>query len=209
MTTPSTTQSPIQGQGEASTSIAASDNRVRFREAFALSGSVTGTSGCFAPYDLVLEKRAHGSTGIRPFARISTDSEGNWEHTVRSPRSADYLAAVTSTENCEGSRSMPEPVEVRAGVIVRRRHCDSAVGSDGVRGYTQVTARGSVAPNHRGTKVRLQRRKRSGGWRTLAGDRLNARSRFGLFGPTCGGRYRVVWRKQAPENLRGEARFRL
>jgi hypothetical protein len=205
---------PPPPQGQASSTITANKERTRYRKPFRLAGQVTGTAGCTAPYEVSLEKRVHGTTAIRGFTRVTTDGSGGWQTAVRSRKSADYFATVTSTERCQGSRSDARPVAVRVQVSrgpVSCSHKDqfpSGASGSGACCY-RLSLEGPVRPNHGGTKVQLQRHKRKGGWRLLDVDRLNRRSRFSLSGPTCDGRYRIVWRKQAPENIRGEARFRL
>jgi hypothetical protein len=58
-----------------------------------------------------------------------------------------------------------------------------------------VRIKGRVSPNQRNSKVRLQQR-RGGGWETVLGDRLDARSaylfEFEATGPKSQ-RYRVHW----------------
>jgi hypothetical protein len=158
-----------------------------------------GSGGCSAPYEVILYKRNHGSTDLRPSGDpVSTDGSGRWAVAVRSKKNADWMAEVRSTPRCDGEMSGSEDVLVRAGVMTEPVSCTQG----------DFTVNGAVRPNHGGSQVKVERFTRKH-WRKLDTDRLNGESRYRLSGGSCSGRYRVVWEKQGPENLRGQDIFRL
>jgi hypothetical protein len=200
---PTATETAPPPRGTASTTLSSDRDRVDHRRPFTLAGVVTGTPPCLGPYEIAVHKRVHGGTSIEVLGRsVSTDLDGSWRLTLRSKRSADYIAEVVPSGNCDGGRSLAVSVGVRVGIEVTDIDSPSRLERP-----SRFRVRGVVRPEHPGTRVHLERR-RDGRWRSLDVDRLDRRSRFTLVGSGERGRFRIVWRQQDPDNLRSHKFFR-
>ncbi len=182
--------------GEMRTTLERSRAKVGYRRPFTLSGKWSGDAGCTGPRSVQIRKRVLSRKAVKTIASVDVGANGSWLFEHRSGRSAAYTAAATPTENCDGDSSAPKRVLVRAKVTANLPdRCSSP---------QQI--RGRVFPNHRHTIVRLQRR-RAGSWQTVDRDKLNKNSKYAVTAPKCSKRHRVVWPKQAPDNLRGIRTF--
>ena len=136
-----------------------------------------------------LQRRLAGASEFLNFRSDLTGSEGEYAFLdVVIEQNADYRAIAPSHDNCATAESSTQTVLARGRVTI------GANDKTPKRG-TKVRITGSVRPRDPGSKVRLQQR-RGGGWETVLGDRLDARSRylfeFDATGPKTQ-RYRVHW----------------
>jgi hypothetical protein len=184
--------------GELRTTLRSNREKVGYQRAFTLSGDVTADAECSGPKVVQIRKRILGTERAEPIASIDAGGDGSWSLVHRSGRSAEYTAGVNSTSNCDGNSSAPLKVQVRAKVTAPVP--ESCIAPQRIRGR--------VKPNHKYTRVRLQRRL-GDSWRIVDGDELNKESKYTLFASRCSMTYRVVWPKQAPNNLRGIKEFKL
>lgn len=193
---PSPSPSPTESPGTATTSISTQRDIVGYKRSFALSGVVETNGGCSGPVTVEIEKRVHGTDAYRSIATVRVDDDGDWSVTLRSKRSASYIARVHDTDDCRGEMSAPLDVLVRAEIDVKvpRRCKDKNV------------LRGKVRPGYEATRVILKRREGER-WRKVDSDLLNAGSRFVLNARQCG-RHRIVWPSQNEANERGRVTFR-
>jgi hypothetical protein len=180
--------------GRATTSLETSRSKTRLRAAVNLSGRVTGSPPCAAPYDITIERRLHGTDQFRTLKATQTDAQGIWQTTIHPTRNATYRAGVESRSDCAGELSSPADVLVRVKVAARTgRTCRAGIS-------------GRVRPPYPGRFVELQWRK-DHRWHDVERDKLSRRSRFKLHPERCNGPvYRVVWRKQSERNIWGKSR---
>jgi hypothetical protein len=163
-----------------------------------LHGQVTDDSTCTGPHEISILARIHGRDSFEEVARVRAAEDGTWRHKLRIKRSSSFTATPRNSGECETRTSAPTDVLVKVKITARvPKVCRQT-----------ATVRGRIAPNHRRSKVTLER-KRKGGWKVVDRDRLNHRSRFKLTLPVCRGRFRVEWPAQDPSNLANVHRFRL
>lgn len=196
---PNTTSSP-PGEGEMSTTLKSSRSIALYRQGFRLSGVVSGDAECGKPGDHVVgvTKRVLGTDETKSVDRaVPVDEDGSWSINHRSSYSARYVAHVSPSKACESSASDPEIVRVRVDVEVtdRPNSCHDEV-------------HGVVRPNHKGTKVELQRHSNKKFRPTSIEDGLDEDSRFDILLYKCG-LYRVVWMSQDPSNMWGADTFKV
>ena len=168
--TGSPTGSPTPGTSRTVT-LAASDAKVRSGANVTLNGQVfSSAASCEDGEFIRIRRRVHGTDTFSDFGSATTDTEGIYETTIKAKVSADYLAVATAHDNCAEATS--ESVTVLAQVKVSIKVNDFTPE----RG-TNIVFKGKVTPNHKGTKVTLQRKK-GGRWVKVAKDELNGRSRY-------------------------------
>jgi hypothetical protein len=120
--------------------------------------------------------------------------DGNYNFTTQSERSASYIARPVAAADCDSQPSTPVDVLVKAGIKVTSSN--------------RCRLKGVVLPNHSGTEVSLERKRRRG-WAETAVDQLNAGSRFVLrAGRRCRGVARIMWRSQSVTNETVRKRLR-
>lgn len=180
-----------------STSLTSDKSKTGYREPFELSGTIAAGDDCSGPYSVALTKRVKGNeTASELASSLSPGSNDTWSFEHKSKRSAEYRAFPSGSSGCVENLSVWREVLVRVRVTVGvPTDCDAP-----------QTVRGRVRPGHSGTDVVLKR-KSAGKWKTVDRDRLNRRSRFVVEAPTCRGRFKAVWPKQAPDNIRGSRHF--
>ena len=180
-----------------SSSLRSSVSKTKYRKRFTLSGNLKVGPDCGGPFSVEVRKRTMGSKGFEVIARkVAVDNDGSWKLTHRSKRSASFRVTPSGGNSCVETTSLPADVLVKAKVSVSLpEKCSAPKG-----------IRGRVRPNHRGTNVVLKRRGNSG-WKTVDRDKLGKSSSFRLVVRNCRAQYRVVWPKQAPDNLRGRKNF--
>jgi subtilisin family serine protease/sugar lactone lactonase YvrE len=199
--TPSGSQSSSASappRGSAGTTIASSKEETEYNESFVLWGRVTGDAACTGPIEVDILKRVHGTTAFDSVGTAEVEADGSWRFKTMSRTNASYAARPLDSSVCAGQTSSPTSVLVRADIDLEVPSlCDAP-----------QRIRGVVHPNHSGTDVILQR-KRKKGWSTLDADRLDRHSRFALLSDVCMGRFRVLWPSQNEINARGARTFRL
>ncbi|MGH2747192.1 MAG: S8 family serine peptidase [Actinomycetota bacterium] len=188
---------PVVAQGRATTTITSSRPVIAYSRGFELSGAVDHDPACTDPLEIGISRRIHGNDTYKEIATTPVTSDGTWDLRVAARRNASYIARVRDTRECEGQASAPTDVGVRVKVKAKApRSCDGG-----------EVVRGRVRPDHKGTKVILQRRKGKG-WRQVDSDVLNKKSRFALKARRCG-LHRVVWRAQAVTNEWGAKKLQI
>ena len=165
---PSASQTPGTSR---TITLTASRGKVLFSRPVTFSGQIFSSDSTCRDGEFVrIQRRVHGTNSFTNFASATTDADGSFERTVNLRNSADYQAVVAAHDNCQASQSDPATVLVK--VKVTRTASDFRPES----GET-VRFLGKVVPNHKGTKVVLQRKK-GGRWVKVAVDTLNKRSRY-------------------------------
>jgi hypothetical protein len=195
---PTTTTQPTTTGGDpghAESTVEVAKKKVKYREEIALSGQVTGTEGCEAPYEISLFKQRADKDFFRQIGTFNTDEQGAWHVTKRARMNTKYSVRVGSTETCEGSFAQPAEVLVRV-----------KVGLFNLRGKCKPSydIAGHLWPRKAGTKVVL---KREGRKAVLDKDRLEGRSPYRLTLPRCGRNYKVVWTGRDDLNIKGWRSF--
>jgi GH25 family lysozyme M1 (1,4-beta-N-acetylmuramidase) len=118
-----------------------------------------------------LQRRTPGSSTWSAEATTTTGSGGAFSFTRAPWTNRDYRAVHVS-----GSPSYPGPVSAVRAVLVRQR-VSGAFNDSSVRRGTTVRFAGSVAPNHAGHSVYLQRYS-GGSWKTVATRTLSSSSTY-------------------------------
>jgi hypothetical protein len=188
------------------TSINASRSRARPGARLVLSGRVGADPGCSGPYRVTVRRKprrgsalAHhrGGGGVAANA-VRVGADGRWRLRTRATRTAEYAAVVQPTRSCASGGVASAVVEVAARIrLFVPRSC---------RPGSVVSGR--LRPSEPRTRILLQRRTRRG-WATVARDRLDHHSAFGLRLPSCRGRYRVLWPRQGLVSLAASKAVRL
>jgi hypothetical protein len=162
-----------------------------------LYGTVTAGERCSGPHEVSVLARTHGTQNFTEIARVLAE-DGSWEHRLVAKRNTAYSARPLTSGDCEPLMATPIDVLVKVKLTAAiPKRCSQ-----------NKTVRGRVAPNLKGTRVVLQR-KRPGGWKKIDRTRLNGRSRFKLKLNTCQGRYRIRWLGGDVRNERNSIRFRI
>lgn len=196
--TPTPTSSPTSSPGEASTTIASSRRIAKYKKPFKLTGTVkTKGSSCRHPYFITVKKTVLGKKRSSTVSSsIPTDKAGKWKFSHKSTVSAAYTATPRDATGCKSVESSPVVVKVRAKIVFKvPTPC---------RAPQKI--KGKVLPNHKGSKIRLQRK--AGKWRNIDTDKLNKKSRFSLTADTCSGSFRVLWPPKGKKNARGSKNFK-
>lgn len=136
-----------------------------------------------------LQRRLAGTSEFVNFKSTLTNAEGSFSFdNVEVVYNAEYIAVAPTHDECAAAQSSAVRVLARGRVSI-------GVNDKTPERGRLVRIKGSVSPNHKNSKVRLQQR-RGGGWETVLGDRLDQRSRyvfeFEATGPRTQ-RYRVHW----------------
>lgn len=143
----------------------------------------------------------------------TTDANGvaTFTYTSNAP-GTDTVRACSETggtENdiCDGTEPN-DTAEVTWGTSLPKVDVTARAGRSSVERGSNVGIVGAVEPSHAGTEVVLQR-SRDGGWRPVASDDLNARSRY-RFVIEAGWRgrrtFRVLWRAQDGDHAANSSR---
>jgi hypothetical protein len=193
---PRATGSPTPtGTANRSISLTASKSKIKPGAPVVLSGNIDASSAQCADNELVeIRRRIHGTDVFEDFRTTATDDDGDYQLTTRPTRGADYQATAPEAGSCDEAVSAAVPVLVKVKVTIKV-----------VDGRNGPKVTGKVSPNHRRTKVTLQRKK-GGGWKKVARDTLNRRSRYLFTDINKSGRYRVVWPQQHEDHVKGVSR---
>ncbi|HEV2815174.1 MAG TPA: hypothetical protein VGW10_18105, partial [Solirubrobacteraceae bacterium] len=195
---------PFRTRGMVWTTLRASRTLARAGRRVTLTGRVAADPACGGPYHVIVRRRpttrendGHGPTGAAATS-LRPGADGHWRLRVRATRTAEFAATVHPTRTCAAGTEVTARIHVTARI-------EAWAPSPCRRGRV---VSGRVRPRQPGTRILLQRRVR-GTWRTVARDRLDHHSAFGLRLPSCVGAHRIVWPKQGPISLRGVRRLRL
>ena len=138
------------------TSLKASAQQVTFSQPIALSGKVKGAK---QGVTVTIERRAVNSTTYGPAGTATTDANGDFSFADRPAKSSVYKATA-------GTAASPE-VAVAVAPLVGLK-----VGDSTPRKGQRVRFKGTVRPQHDGTRVAIQRKRADGSWMTVRSPRL-------------------------------------
>lgn len=179
-----------------SLSITAKPTTTVFQRATVISGRLRAQNQAGQP--VVLRADEYPFTGDAPVAVARTDSNGSYSFTRNPARNTLFRATVF------GLRSPVVRVNVRIRMSLFVSDSTPRVGQ-------RVRFRGRACPAHDGLAVRIQRRTRTGRYRTVRSTRLRAATRCSLYRRTFriyrDGRYRVT--SDDADHARGYSRTRL
>ena len=133
------------------TSLKASAQQVTFSQPIALSGKVKGAK---QGVTVTIERRAVNSTTYGPAGTATTDANGDFSFADRPAKSSVYKATA-------GTAASPE-VAVAVAPLVGLK-----VGDSTPRKGQRVRFKGTVRPQHDGTRVAIQRKRADGSWVTV------------------------------------------
>ncbi len=155
------------GGGGADLTIAARPAITLFQGATVLSGRLKGSGNAGAKVTLREDEYPFG-TGDKPVATATTDSKGDYTFTRRPVRNTTYQAVAGPVRSA------------RALVNVRIRM--SLYVSDATPRVGQLVGfKGRACPAHDGLLVRIQRRTRTGRYRTVRRTTLKAATRCSVY----------------------------
>jgi hypothetical protein len=161
-----TSEGEAQKPPKPGVTLKASAEQVTFSTPVALTGKVKGAKQAMT---VTLERRAANATTFAAAATATTDANGDFSFAQRPAQSSVYR--VTS-----GTASSPE-VAVAVAPLVGLR-----VGDSTPRKGQRVRFKGTVRPQHDGTRVAIQRKRADGTWATVRTAALrdagNAYSRY-------------------------------
>ena len=140
-------------------SLKASADSITFSNPVALTGKVKGAKAGVA---VALERRAADATVFAPAGTAVTDGNGDFSFAQRPGESSVYRVTAGTTPP---ATSAAVPVAVAPLVGLR-------VGDSSPRKGQRVRFRGTVRPQHDGTRVAIQRKRADGTWATVASPRL-------------------------------------
>ncbi len=168
-----------------------------FQGATVFSGRLSA-QGRAAGQFVVLRADEYPFNGDVPVAVTRTASNGSYGFTRRPPRNTLFRTTVF------GIRSPVVRVNVRIRMSLSVSDSTPRVGQ-------RVRFRGRACPAHKGLLVRIQRRTRTGGFRTVRRTRLRAATRCSLYRRTFriyrDGRYRAT--ADDADHARGFSRSRV
>jgi hypothetical protein len=178
----------IASEGEAqkppkpgSTTLKASAPQVTFSNPVALTGKVKGAKQAMT---VTLERRAANATAFAPAGTATTDANGDFAFADRPSKSSVYRVTT-------GTAASPE-VAVAVAPLVGLK-----VGDATPRKGQRVRFKGTVRPQHDGTRVAIQRKRADGTWATVRSPLLrDAGSAFSRYSKRIrirrSGTYRTV-----------------
>lgn len=196
---PSGTGTPTGGQR--TITLTSSKRKVPVGRTVTLSGQIDSTSSTCEDNEVVeIRRRIHGTDQFKDFKTTATDAQGNYDTTARVNKSADYQAVTPAAGGCEEAASTTRSVQAKVAISGNYSDLTPNRGSD-------ITIKGAVKPNHRGTRVVLQFKKGTG-WKRLDADKLNRRSRYSFTVEVKWAKrtFRVVWPSQDDDHAKGTSR---
>ncbi len=197
--TPTATPSPTPISTAIDTTLETSDDKVRYRKDFVLTGMVTADPACEEPFTVSLSKWVPGDIPELLAAEIPVAEDGTWTYSHSSRFSATYEAMASDASTvCEDISPASRDVAVTAKILMRKPTRCSA----------PQPIKGRVKPSKSGTEVVLKARK-GGRFKTISKDRLDKNSRFILESRKCSGRFRISWPSQDETNASASKNFRL
>ena len=148
----------IASEGEAqkppkpgSTTLKASAKQVTFPAPVALTGKVKGAK---QPMTVTLERRAANATVYAPAGTATTDANGDFSFADRPTKSSIYRATAGTAQSQEVAVAVAPLVGLKVGDATPRKG-------------QRVRFKGTVRPEHDGTRVAIQRKRADGSWVTV------------------------------------------
>lgn len=163
--------------------VAIAPRHVVYGHAARMTGTLPGGAAAAGMPVALLERAVPGDGLYREVARVPAGRLGEFAFELR-PGGSAYFAA----------RTRAEPVMTSIGLLVRVRPAVSvSVAVSRGRHRRVARFRGRVQPDLAGTPVRLQRRRGTGAWTTIARARLSRTSRYAIRARVRdpGGAYRI------------------
>jgi hypothetical protein len=133
------------------TTLKASAGQVTFSQPVTLTGKVKGAK---QPMTVTLERRAVDETAFVPAGTAMSDANGDFTFTQRPAQSSVFRAAAAGGTSPE--------VTVAVAPLVGLKVSDATP-----RKGQRVRFRGTVRPQHDGTRVAIQRKRADGTWVTV------------------------------------------
>jgi hypothetical protein len=131
-----------------------SADQITYSTPVTLTGKVKGAK---AGVVVTLERRAADATAFVPAGTATTDGNGDYTFTQRPAKSSVFRATAATTPP---ATSADTPVAVAPLVGLR-------VSDSTPRKGQRVRFRGTVRPQHDGTRVAIQRKRADGSWSTV------------------------------------------
>lgn len=158
-------------QGSARQTIALSPSTFSYGSSTVVRGVLTDLDGVpIAGHTTRLQSRPAGTTTWTTVSTLTTSSTGTVSTSVKPSSHRDYRLVSDATSAYEAATSSSARATVRQKVT-------AAVNDSSITLGQTVTVRGSVAPNHAGKSVSLQRYY-SGAWQTLTSRTLSSTSTY-------------------------------
>jgi hypothetical protein len=163
------------------TTLKASADKVTFSQPVTLTGKVKGAKQAMT---VTLERRSADETAFVPAGAATSDANGDFTFTQRPSESSVFRATA------DGGTSPEQAVAVAPLVGLK-------VSDSTPRKGQRVRFRGTVRPQHDGTRVAIQRKRADGTWVTVRTPRLrDAGSSFSRYSKRIrirrSGTYRTV-----------------
>jgi len=153
--------------------IAAQPNPTVFRAATVISGRLKGPDNK-AKTVVLREDEFPFGTGVRTVATTKTDTKGDYSFPRRPPRNTAYQAVASTGAAYPLTVSRTAFVKVRIRMSLRVSDATPRVGQ-------VVRFRGRACPAHDGLLVRIQRKTRTGRFRTVRRTTLRAATRCSVY----------------------------
>lgn len=142
-----------------SVTLRTSADQVTFSNPVTLTGKVKGAK---AGVMVSLERRSTDAPAFVPAGTVATAGNGDFSFTQRPSQSTVYRATAATTPPATSGE-----VTTAVAPLVGLR-----VGDSTPRKGQRVRFRGTVRPQHDGTRVAIQRKRRDGTWATVATPRM-------------------------------------
>jgi len=164
---------PPKAPAQTDLTIAAQPNPTVFRAATVISGRLKGPDNK-AKTVVLREDEFPFGTGVRTVATTKTDTKGDYSFTRRPPRNTAYQAVASTGAAYPLTVSRTAFVKVRIRMSLRVSDSTPRVGQI-------VRFRGRACPAHDGLLVRIQRKTRTGRFRTVRRTTLRAATRCSVY----------------------------
>ena len=157
-----TTSSSYYVPGANTLTCAASPRKVTFGRTTTISGQLTGPNNSGVKVQLEQDPVPYGDGFKKVGSDATTDANGKYSFAVKPSVNTRYQVVAKASP----------PVTCAAVQVFVRHRVTFRVSDKSVFRGQRVRFRGAVAPSHVGRKVRIQRRTKSGSFRTVAKARL-------------------------------------
>jgi hypothetical protein len=159
-------------QAQSDLTIAARPNPTVFRGATTISGRLKGPDNSGKTVVLRQDEYPYGN-GFSDVATTTTDRQGDYSFTRRPARNTFYQASA--------DRGAPYVVAVNQVLVKVRIRMSLTVSDTTPRVGQLVRLTGRACPEHDGLLVRVQRKTRTGTFRTVRRTRLRAATRCSVY----------------------------
>lgn len=160
---------PGHQQGTGNLTIKASANPILFGRSVTFTGRLSGADSTGKTIELQHDPFPFG-TSYDTLTTTTTNTKGEYTVTAKPDRNTNFRT-VANTD----PRSLSDNLTVGVRMRITRRVSDRTPA----RGQI-VVFRGTVKPAHDGRRVRIQRRRSTGTWRTVARPRLGPPTPYAL-----------------------------